>query len=506
MSPRDKTARAPCGMFGVVELRGSDMAASVDRRSFLRSAVAAAALAGAPSRAWASGPQRDGVLDVIVIGAGLAGLTTARDLARAGNDSFAVLEARERVGGRTLNHALRNGAWSEVGGQWIGPGQTAVADLARELEIETFESEYRGRSVYRYGEGRVTVRTDGEVANEPQLTAELEALARALPAEQAWNADGAAALDRISLADWLDARDARPLDRLTFQIASILEMGVSPSRLSLLHFLTMIRCAGSLARLEAQKDGAQERRFHGGSQLLSIRMAEALGEGVRLGHVVRAIRGWDREVVEVVTTRGAFRAHSVVMALSPPLCERIAFSPALPAARRELQRRWPAHAPQMKAAAIYPSAFWFDAGFNGQVFAVDGPVIWSYDNSPPDHRLGVINAFLRAGEMPSDPALAERAVTRVLADSLRDDRLLTPLEFHVQDWGREEFTLSCVSPLPPGLLTSGLMPALTDGVGALIWAGSETADVWRGFMDGAVRSGHRAALLALQSLRSQRRA
>jgi monoamine oxidase len=94
----------------------------------------------------------------------------------------------------------------------------------------------------------------------------------------------------------------------------------------------------------------------------------------------------------------------------------------------------------------------------------------------------------------------------VLADSLRDDRLLTPLEFHVQDWGREEFTLSCVSPLPPGLLTSGLMPALTDGVGALIWAGSETADVWRGFMDGAVRSGHRAALLALQSLRSQRRA
>lgn len=483
------------------------MSASADRRSFLKSAgLAAAALAGAASRASASAPARDGVLEVIVIGAGLAGLTTARDLARAGNDSFAVLEARERVGGRTLNHALRNGGWSEAGGQWIGPGQTAVADLARELEIETFESEYRGRSVYRAGEGRVAVRTDGEVEYAPALTAEIESLARALPAEQVWNADGAAALDRISVADWLATRSPSPLDRVSFQVASILMMGVSPSRLSFLHYLSMIRFAGSIARLEAQKDGAQETRFHGGSQILSIRMAEALGERVRLGHAVRAIRGWDRDVVEVVTTRGVLRARRVVLALSPPLCERIAFSPALPAARRELQRRWPAHAPQMKGAVVYPSAFWFDTGFNGQVFAVDGPVIWSYDNSPPDHRLGVVNAFLRASEMPSDPSLAERAVTRVLSESLGDDRFLAPLEFHVQDWGREEFTLTCVSPMPPGLLTSGLMPALTKSVGALIWAGSETADVWRGFMDGAVRSGHRAALLALQSLRSGRTA
>jgi monoamine oxidase len=130
-----------------------------------------------------------------------------------------VLEARERVGGRTLNHALRNGGWSEAGGQWIGPGQTAVADLARELEIETFESEYLGRSVYRAGGGRVAVRTDGEVEYAPALTAEIESLARALPAEQVWNADGAAALDRISVADWLATRSPSPLDRVSFQVA-----------------------------------------------------------------------------------------------------------------------------------------------------------------------------------------------------------------------------------------------------------------------------------------------
>jgi monoamine oxidase len=470
------------------------------RRRLIATAGLAAA-SGALAAPQAKGAESaGGVLDVVIIGAGLAGLTAARDLARAGNDAFVVLEARQRVGGRTLNHQLRDGYVSEAGGQWIGPGQTAVADLARELGVGTFKSEYPGKSVFFMGGGRAEIAGGGELGLDPAVVADLDALARESPSERPWTAPRAAELDRLSLGDWLDARKVSDLDRLTWQLASVLTTGAALSKVSLLYYLSMLNFAGGVQALEGQKNGAQETRLIGGSQILSLKMAKTLGERIRLGQAVTEIRAWDRPLVEVRTANGVWRARRVIVALSPTLCEQIRFTPDLPDGRRGLQQRWPAHGPLVKTATVYRSPFWFADGFSGQVFGGDGPVIWSYDNSPPDKRYGVINAFMRASEMPADPALAREAVTRVFARALKDRRFLDPLEFHVQDWGQEPFTLSCISPMPPGLLTSGLMPALASPIGGLVWAGTETADIWNGYMDGAVRSGHRAALLALQGL------
>lgn len=466
----------------------------------MASGLAAIAPAGAGPRPV---PQGDGeVLDVLIIGAGLAGLTAARDLHRAGNRRFLVLEARDRVGGRTLNHQLRDGQISEAGGQWIGPGQTAVADLARELEIGTFKSDYRGRGVYCMGSGRVVEDTHGQVDMDPKLVAEVDALARSLRPVRPWAAPEAAALDKLSMADWLAGRQVSEQDMLTWQFASVLTMGTSLAQVSLLQYLSLIRYAGGFQALEGQKDAAQETRFIGGSQLLSIRMAETLKDFVRLKTPVTRIAHWDQPVTEVHTPQGVFRARRVIVALSPSLCHRLAFEPALPADRQRLQRLWPTHGPYAKTAMVYREPFWFAKGYNGQIGCVDGPVIWSYDNSPPDQRLGVINAFVRIGEMPGDPAAAQQRLATIYAEAMQDQRFLAPLEFHLQDWGQEPYTLSCVPPMPPGFLTSGLMPALTRPVGSLIWSGTETADLWCGYMDGAVRSGHTAALVALQALQS----
>ena len=119
----------------------------------LATAVASSASLAASKATGAAAGADATVLDVVVIGAGLAGLTAARDLKLAGNDSFVVLEANDRVGGRTLNHHLENGQYSESGGQWVGPGQTAIYDLCRELKIGMHPTYLKGKSVYRAPDG-----------------------------------------------------------------------------------------------------------------------------------------------------------------------------------------------------------------------------------------------------------------------------------------------------------------------------------------------------------------
>lgn len=488
---------------------GNDEPVNVNRRRVLqRIATASVAIAGSAVASEAASPaakaEEAGVLDVLIIGSGLAGLTAARDLERAGNRRFIVLEARDRVGGRTLNHRLRDGYISEAGGQWMGPGQTAVADLARELGVATFKSDYTGMGVFRMGKGSVATDSNGSVDLDPQTIAKFEELARSLPPRRPWLDPKTVQLDRMSVADWLAANKVGAQDMLTWQFASILTLGSSLSNVSLLYYLSYVNCAGSYQGLEGQNGGAQETRFHGGSQILSVRMAAELGERVRLSCPVLKIVDWDKPVVEVHTAQSVFRARRVIVALSPPLCNRLHYDPPLPADRQELQRRWPAHAPQAKSAMVYSSPFWFKKGFNGQVAGVSGPVIWSFDNSPPDKKLGVINAFMRVSELPADHSAAQRKIAGIYAEAFRDERFLDPLEFHVHDWGQEPYTLTCISPMPPGFLSSGLMPALNRNVGALIWSGTETADIWYGYMDGAVRSGHRAALEALQALQSSR--
>ena len=160
---------------------------------------------------------------------------------------------------------------------------------------------------------------------------------------------------------------------------------------------------------------------------------------------------------------------------------------------------WPAHAPARKTVHVYAKPFWREKGLNGQIIQVNGPVMWAYDNSPPDASVGIINAFVMPGWIPSNPKQAERALSAIFAKGLGDEAL-HPLQYHDHDWGAaDNFTLTCVSPIPPGLWTE-LGPYLRPPVGRLIWSGTETAEIWPCNMDGAVRSGHKAALTALHAL------
>jgi len=478
--------------------------AALTRRGFLgmaasvTAAATAAALPKVASAATAASDERD-VLEVAIIGGGLAGLTAARDLKRAGCESFLVLEARDRVGGRTLNHDLGKGYFSEAGGQWIGPGQTAVADLARELGVGTFLTYWQGKSMMLAGDARAAIELGGVPGTDLKFQHELEAMAKSVPSGAPWTSPRAAELDAMSVGDWLAKKNVAPENQIDWSASLRLTSGTSPTKLSLLYYLSMINSADcKYERLEGTSGGAQRARLSGGSQILSIKMAEALGDKVRLSTPVLRIENWQNGPVAIHTPNGVIRARNVIVALSPPLCNQIAFDPPLPEKRREMQRRWPAYAPMRKTAHVYKKPFWRDKGLSGWIFQIKGPVLWAYDNSPEDLSFGVINAFVHNGLLASDPKVAESELTRIYAEALGDEAL-HPLAYHDRDWGKaDQWTLTCVSPMPPGFLTQ-YGEALHPSVGRLIWSGTETADIWAGYMDGAVRSGHKAALQALQA-------
>ncbi|KVM95318.1 amine oxidase [Burkholderia stagnalis] len=474
------------------------------RRQVLRLAAMGAVSLAAGEVSLAAGDTAAlasrGVLDVVIIGAGLAGLTAARDLNRAGCDSFVVLEARNRVGGRTFNHELGHGVVSEAGGQWIGPGQTAIADLARELGVDTFPTYYAGKSVILAGDARVAQDLHGGTGGDGAIAAKLDELARGVPSGAPWNAQRAAELDKLTYGEWLAKQGVKYEDGYFIALAAKLSLGGAPAQLGLLHYLSVINSAGcNYDQLESIKGGAQETRFVGGSQVLSTRMAGELGGKIRLSCPVRRISGWDRDVVEVQTDQGVVRARRVIVALNPALCNQIAFDPPLPEGRSQLQKRWPANAPMRKTVHVYERPFWRDDGYCGQIYQVGGPVFLAYDNSPPDGSVGVLSAFVAPGALPSERNAAERTLSAIYAKAF-GDKALRPTQFHDFDWGRvDPWTLQCIHPIPPGFWTKW-GKFLQPEVGRLIWSGTETADIWAGSMDGAVRSGHRAALQALGKL------
>jgi monoamine oxidase len=442
-------------------------------------------------------------VDVAVVGAGLAGLAAAR-LAVARGHSVVVLEARDRVGGRTLNEDIGDGKVVEVGGQWIGPTQHRLRELAEELGVATFPTFGDGESVIEWQGGvrrysGVLPRISPAVlVDYERARRKLDRLARTVPTEAPWRAPDARELDGQTFHTWLQRNTFTAGARVFFELICEAVWAAEPHDVSLLHLLFYIRSAGSVDDLVETEGGAQEARFVGGSQLVSLRMAEQLGDVVRLSTPVRSI-AWS---VDGVTLDGELSARRVVVALPPTLTSRITYDPPLPGFRDQLTQRMP-QGTVWKCMAVYDEPFWRHDGLSGFGTSDAGPVRLTYDNSPPDGSPGVLLGFLegdharRAGLQR--PAERRAAVLGVFA-RLFGDRARRSDRYIEKSWAEEEWTRGCYGCyMPPGAWTS-FGEALRAPIGPIHWAGAETATIWNGYMDGAVRSGERATAEALRSL------
>jgi monoamine oxidase len=438
--------------------------------------------------------------DVVVVGAGLAGLAAARML-KARGASVVVVEARERVGGRVLNHDIGDGKVVEVGGQWIGPTQNRLAALAAELGVETFPTHGKGHNLIEYGgtlrrySGTIPRINPVVLVDVERAQRRLNRLARSVPLAAPWEAPGAGKLDGQTVATWMRRNLATKPGRMLMELGIEAVWAAQPEDMSLLHALFYIHSAGSLNLLFDTEGGAQQDRFVGGSQLVPIRMAEELGEErLVLGAPVRRIEH-SGDGVTVHVDGNVVRGKRVILALAPTLAARIAYDPALPGYRDQLTQRMPLGT-VAKCMAIYDEPFWRDEGLSGQGTSERGPVRLTFDNSPPDGSPGVLLGFLegrRARELGRLPEDERRSAVIDCFTRMFGPRARAPDAYVERLWAEEEWTRGCYGcHMPTGAWTN-YGPALHPPIGALHWAGAEYAHVWNGYMDGAVRSGEAAA-------------
>ncbi len=454
---------------------------------------------------------------VIVVGAGLAGLAAARILVAAGID-VTVVEARDRVGGRTESGVTADGTPIELGGQWIGPTQNRMYELVDELGLETFPTYNTGEMLLQLGgkQTRVASHRGATPKLNPFVLADLaqglarfDRLARRVDLDRPWVGPRAEQLDGQTFETWIRRNLRTPLGREYFRVATEAVFSTQSSDLSMLHALFYARSGSGLETLLGTDRGAQQDRIVGGSWQISERMAEPLGDRVHLGMAVRRIEHDDTTAgvtVRTTSTDGTdgptFTADAVIVTLPPTLAGRIDYAPALPSWRDQLTQRLPAGS-VIKVYAVYDEPFWRRDGLNGQVGSDQGPVKVVFDNSPPDGTPGILVGFLEGndGRRFARATLPERrdAVLGCFARYF-GDAALRPLEYIERDWMAEQYSRGCYGAhFTPGVW-SGFGHALRTPVGRIHWAGAECSPVWNGYMEGAVRSGEATAREVLASM------
>jgi monoamine oxidase len=437
--------------------------------------------------------------DVVVVGAGIAGLVAARRLADAGR-SVLVLEARDRVGGRTVNASIGAGKVTEMGGQWVGPTQDRVLALAAELGVETFPTYHEGRNLIdmrgkvKGYKGTIPRLAPHVLLDVERLRRRLRKLSREVSPDSPWDAERAVELDSETLHSWIRRRTGTRRARELLELAIGTVMGTGTAELSLLWVLAYVQAAGSFDALIDVEGGAQQDRLVGGSARISEKLAEGLGDAVVPGSPVLSVLQ-ERGGVGVRADGVEARAQRAVVAVPPPLAARISFEPSLGGQRDQLAQRM-AHGALTKCAAVYGEPFWRERGLTGQAVSDWGPVSTTFDNSPPDGRPGVMLGFIAGAEAIRHARLSEADRRRVVLDCfarLYGEEALQPGIYLEQAWAEEPWSRGGpVCSFSPGAL-SAYGQALRRPAGRVHWAGAETATVWTGYMEGAVRSGERAA-------------
>ncbi|YAL83416.1 flavin monoamine oxidase family protein [Dermacoccaceae bacterium W4C1] len=434
-------------------------------------------------------------VDVVIVGAGFSGLTAAEILAGQGR-SVLVVDGRDRVGGRSYSGEVA-GVQVDLGATWVADRHTAVHALMDKVGCTTTPQFDDGNNVLWMAGQRQTylgALPNGGPVDQEDLGRVAEAFAgiiEAVDVEKVWDTPGAAEFDAITFEQWLNEQQAAPSTRALMTVISQVQWGCSTSDVSLLHAARYVAAAGGLEHQLAVEGGQNQDRVAGGTQSVAERLADALGDKVVLGAPVRRIIQ-EGEGVSVETDAGTVRARAVISTTSPTHRRDIAFEPPLPAQTRGLDNTWPLGT-LSKAFVAYERPFWREEDLSGEAVLDTGAVFITFDVSPSDDGPGIVMAFCEPGKY--DGFNAEDRKRRVVGQlvDLYGEQAANPIDYVDHCWGQEEFAPGGPNPAVGPFAITSYGPALAQPHGRVHFAGSETAGMWAGTLNGAVLTGQRAA-------------
>lgn len=431
--------------------------------------------------------------DAVVVGAGLAGLVAATELEAQGL-RVVVVEAQDRVGGRTLSHHTL-GQTFDAGGSYVGDRHHAVRALAGQLGIALRRTDSPGaplldlRGSLHRGDDPVPALNALAVGDTLDL---LDELAQQVDPQRPGAHPDARRLDQLPVRDWAEREFAHPDARLLVDLLVREMLAVDPEDVSMLHFLFYVRSGGGVHYLTAFAGGAQQERLAGGAHRLAAGLATRLATPPVLGAAVTRIRAVRGRQAEVIGPGLSVRCDHAVLAL-----------PSGQAGRIDIEGGRPHDVPPPRGAAVkihlvYERPFWHAAGLSGWVTADRGPLRFLVDDSAGRGGLGTLVGFVtgrEARDYGSRPGPERRAAVLSRLGEWLGPEATHPLAFLEEDWQTQRFVEGCYAAVPAyGRWASGPPPEAEDSAEAPVHrCGTEWSGAYYGHLEGAVRSGLLAA-------------